>query len=57
MNVEDLERVWAMLAGATAAVGAEKTPLFLAKLALLLANELGDAATIERLIATARQDL
>ena len=57
MSVEELEKVWATLAEATAQIGAEKTSLFLAKLALLFANELGDAATVERLIETARQDL
>lgn len=54
---EALERLWERLAEAIAAAGPEREALFLAKLALLLGRELGDADRAEALIATALRDL
>ncbi len=56
LPVEDLERLWTRLAEAIDLAGARRET-FLAKLALLLANELGDGATAERLIKAALEDL
>jgi hypothetical protein len=53
-----LDAVWERLAEAVTSVGApEKEALLLAKLALLMAREIGDPARIEALIAEARMDL
>jgi hypothetical protein len=57
MAVEDLEALWARLADEIAAAGPERAPLFLAKLALLLGNAIGDRETVDRLIDAARRDL
>ena len=45
------------LAEAIDGIGPELTPLFLAKLALLLGNDIGDASTVARLIDAAQRDL
>jgi hypothetical protein len=57
LAVDDLEALWERLAEAIDGVGPEFTPLFLAKLALLLGNEIGDASTVARLIDAAQRDL
>lgn len=57
MATEDLEALWARLAEEIGAAGPERAPLFLAKLALLMGNAIGDAETVHRLIDTAREDL
>ena len=57
MAAEDLEALWARLAEEIAAAGPERAPLFLAKLALLMGNAIGDAETVRRLIDAAREDL
>ena len=56
-DIAGLETVYDQLATAIDAVGAEKSELFLVKLALLAANRLGDAALFGELIATAQRDL
>lgn len=56
MDHAALERLWEALAEAVTAAGAREA-LFLAKLALLLAREVDDAARVEALIATALRDL
>ena len=56
LPVEDLERIWEALALAIDRAGPRRDML-LAKLALLLANELGDRAAVERLIEAALADL
>jgi hypothetical protein len=56
LPVEDLERLWTRLAEVIDLAGARRET-FLAKLALLLANELGDGVAAERLIKAALEDL
>lgn len=57
LPVDDLERLWSELGQAITAVGPEREALFLAKLVLLLGNELGSYDRIASLIASAQQDL
>lgn len=53
----DVERVYDALAETLDIVGAEKSELFLAKLALLLSNELDDAERVLSIIDMARINL
>ncbi len=57
LAVEDLEAVWERLAEAVDRAGPERQALFLAKLAVLLADALGDRARVERLMEAALEDL
>ena len=57
MNTHDVEIVYDALAETLDAVGEGKGELFLAKLALLLSHEIGDASRILSLIAQARANL
>ena len=57
LAVEDLEAVWERLAEALDRAGPEREALFLSKLAVLLADTLGDRARVERLIEAALEDL
>ena len=57
MTQDDVERVYEALAAKIDVVGAEKSELFLAKLALLLSHELGDAARVLELIEDASRHL
>jgi hypothetical protein len=57
LAVEDLESIWERLAEAIDQAGPEREALFLSKLAVLLADALGDRARAERLIETALEDL
>jgi hypothetical protein len=57
LAVEDLEAVWERLAEAVDRAGPEREALFLSKLAVLLADALGDRARVERLIEAALEDL
>jgi hypothetical protein len=57
LAVEDLESIWERLAEAIDRAGPEREALFLSKLAVLLADALGDRARAERLIETALEDL
>ncbi|HEX6978820.1 MAG TPA: DUF2783 domain-containing protein [Alphaproteobacteria bacterium] len=57
LSVEDLESVWEQLAVAIDRAGPTRDRLFLAKLAVLLANALGDRTAVERLIDAALADL
>jgi hypothetical protein len=57
LAVEDLEAVWEQLAEAVDRAGPEREALFLSKLAVLLADALGDRARVERLIQAALEDL
>lgn len=54
--LEGLEESWEGLAQALDAAG-PRSELFLAKLALLLAEALGDPARVRQLTATALEDL
>jgi len=56
LHLDDLEALWERLARATDEAG-DRSELFLAKLALLLAQRLGDAAVVEDAIAIALKDL
>jgi hypothetical protein len=56
LPVEDLEALWERLAHAVDEAGEQRT-LFLAKLALLLADRLGDRAAAEDAIEAALRDL
>jgi hypothetical protein len=57
MKSTDLELVYEDLAMALDAVEAEKRELFLAKLALLLAHEIGDVSLVRRHISDACDNL
>ncbi len=58
LDAAALDQAWERLAEALdAAGGPEKERLLLAKLALLMAREIGDLARIDALIATAARDL
>jgi hypothetical protein len=57
MTQADLESVYEALAEQLDAIAAEKRPLYLAKLALLLANELGDAEKARGHIVAAAANL
>ena len=57
LSIPGLEQVYDALATAIDQAGAEKSELFLVKLALLNAQALGDAARFEAQIAAALKDL
>lgn len=57
LDIAGLETVYDQLAVAIDAVGADKSELLLVKLALLAANQLGDARLFGEMIAAAQQDL
>ncbi len=57
LDIAGLEAVYDQLATAIDAVGAEKSELMLVKLALLAANQLGDARQFGEMIAAAQRDL
>lgn len=57
MTPNDVETIYEALAEKLDAVGREKSELFLAKLALLLSHEIGDAARVSRLIEQASRNL
>ena len=57
LDIAVLEAVYDQLATAIDAVGAEKSERMLVKLALLAANQLGDARQFGEMIAAAQRDL
>ena len=57
LTIGGLETVYDQLATAIDAVGQEKSELFLVKLALLAAQQLGDEAVLGQLIERAQADL
>ncbi len=57
LSVAELETVYDWLAQAVDTAGRDKAELFLAKLALLSAQALGDTARTRQLIDSALQDL
>jgi hypothetical protein len=57
ITTTELEQVYDALAAGIDQATPAKAELFLAKLALLLANELGNAAPVTRCIETALHDL
>ncbi|MEG0002892.1 MAG: DUF2783 domain-containing protein [Comamonas sp.] len=57
LDIAGLESVYETLASAIDAVGPDKTELFLVKLALLSARQIGDAQLLATLVAKAQKDL
>ena len=57
LSIPDLERIYDLLAVAIDAVPEGEVPRFLTKLALLAANEIGDAERFAGLLDSARRDL
>ncbi len=57
LDIAGLETAYDQLAMAIDAAGPEKSELFLVKLALLAAQQMGDAPTFVNLIARAQKDL
>ncbi|WP_159913499.1 DUF2783 domain-containing protein [Pantoea sp. 18069] len=57
LDIAGLESVYETLASAVDAVGRDKSELFLAKLALLCAQRIGDAQVMATLVANAQKDL
>lgn len=57
LAVEELEEVWELLAEAVDRAGPEREALFLSKLAVLLADALGDRERVGRLVEAALEDL
>lgn len=57
LSTPDLERVYDLIADAIDAAPDAKRSLMLAKLALALANLVGDPAKVEEAIAAATRDL
>jgi hypothetical protein len=54
---DDLETAYEALATAIDTAGEQREALFLTRLALLLAHELGDIATFKRSVQTALEEL
>ena len=54
---DDLEAAYEALAVAIDAAGEQREALFLTRLALLLAHELGDVAAFKRAVQTALEEL
>lgn len=57
LSVEANERLYDALAQAIDAAGPEQESLFLTKLALLLANQIGDEAVVDTALAIAQAQL
>jgi hypothetical protein len=57
LDIAGLESVYETLASALDAVGRDKSELFLVKLALLCAREIGDAPRLAALVESAQKDL
>jgi hypothetical protein len=57
MTAPELEETFAAISAALNEVAAAERVTFLAKLALLLANEQGDPQRVRELVARAKQDL
>ena len=57
MPFEDLEAAYEALATAIDSAGAEREALFLTRLALLLANQLGDLAAFKNAVDSALEGL
>jgi hypothetical protein len=57
LKPEQLERIYDLMAEAIDAAGPDKESLFLSKLCLALANQLGDKKCIQECIAIAARDI
>jgi hypothetical protein len=57
LSVQELEALWDLVADGINRAGAERESVFLTKLALLLANELGDFQRVSNFVNIAGQEL
>ena len=57
MPFDDLETAYEALATAIDTAGDQREALFLTRLALVLAHELGDIAAFKKAVATALEDI
>lgn len=57
LTTAELEDVYDLIAEGVDAAGPDKTPLFLAKLSLALANLLGDRQAVEQAVTVSLKDL
>ena len=57
LKPEELERIYDLMAEAIDAAGPDKEALFLSKLCLVLANELGNEKQVRDCITNASEDL
>lgn len=57
LKPEELERIYDLMAEAIDAAGRDKEALFLSKLCLLLAENVGDESTVKECIEMAEKDL
>ncbi len=57
MNEQDIDRLYTALCTAMTDIGAERSPLLLARFALLAMLQIGDAVVVEKMIADAREGL
>ena len=57
MTESELDSVYTQLCRAMTDIGEAASMLFLARFAMLAINEIGDAKTVQRLIADAGEDL
>lgn len=57
MPFEDLEKVYDLVATSIDEVGRDKEALFLSKLCLVLAHDIGELAVVEEAIRIARKDI
>ena len=57
LSVEELEQVYELLAKAIDEVGVEHEAAFLTKLALVLAERLGDPARVREAVEIAKRDI
>jgi hypothetical protein len=57
MSITEIERVYDLIAAGIDQAGPDKTPLFLAKLSLALANLLGDSQAVANAVRAAGRDL
>jgi hypothetical protein len=57
LKPEELERIYDLIAEAIDAAGPDREALFLSKLALALANRLGDEERVRECISVASRDI
>ena len=57
MNASDLDAIYTLLCRTMTAVGEERSPLFLARFALLAIDRLGDAELVRELTLAAAEGL
>jgi hypothetical protein len=57
MDITEIERVYDLIAEGVDRAGPDKSPLFLAKLSLALANLVGDTEVVANAVLAAGRDL